>query len=211
MGRRRRAPVPPPKGARAGVIVVRASHPISGLLGWGGDLRRACERGDFDAATAILSARCEPSSPDYVCLAAEVCEMGTGRNPLHAAALHGHEKIVEALVEKWGVPVNAKATLGNTALHEAAFNSHAATISLLLSLGADPLEENVYGRPAIDCCGRGDRAFKRPDDTVLSRDFLSCAMSRNGRGTPSSPRASEADDSVDSNARVDSTAAASQS
>jgi hypothetical protein len=56
--------------------------------------------------------------------------------PLHLAAQHGRLAAVQALVEDWHVPVDARTQNGNTALHIACAQKHADVVVYLLAKGA---------------------------------------------------------------------------
>lgn len=64
---------------------------------------------------------------------------------LHAAALAGHEQIVEILVEA-GSNVKAAASNGDTPLHDAANGGHLRIVKYLVEHGADPETRNHNGQ-----------------------------------------------------------------
>lgn len=163
-------------------MLPQPSDPVHGMIGWGYDLRDACARGDEAALTEAAERYCNANSLEFVCPVWEVTERGTMRSPLHVAALHGQDAIVSLLVETWQHPVSPQTSTGLTPLHEAAFNAHPSTLTLLIALGCDPLQENLYGRPALDCVGRGERAFHRADDAISCREYLAACISRDGAG-----------------------------
>ena len=74
---------------------------------------------------------------------------GTGKTPLHWAAIEGQEEIVELLIAK-GANVNAKADEGNTPLHTAALNNREEVAELLIAKGADVNAKCVNGGTPLD-------------------------------------------------------------
>ncbi|CUS14607.1 unnamed protein product, partial [Tuber aestivum] len=74
-----------------------------------------------------------------------------GATLMHTAAQEGHEKTVLALVESMGQEcINSRDFWGNTPMHLAAFNGHAAVVELLFRLGAgaDPtMQDDEGGTP----------------------------------------------------------------
>ena len=71
-------------------------------------------------------------------------------SPLRAAAIYGHAKAVQLLVEE-GADVNAKASPDRaTALSTAVFFGHTETVKLLIEYGADIEAKNDQGSTAMD-------------------------------------------------------------
>jgi TPR repeat protein len=67
-------------------------------------------------------------------------------SPMHIAAAHGHDKIVEIFLDH-GAPINSYCKRGWTALHLAARNGKKEVVQLLVKRKADvTLEEECYGR-----------------------------------------------------------------
>ncbi|TFK76218.1 L-asparaginase [Pluteus cervinus] len=62
-------------------------------------------------------------------------EPGSGRSPLHIAAMNGHVKSVDTLLRS-GALVHLRDTLGHTALYYAARQSHEQVVDLLVEAGA---------------------------------------------------------------------------
>lgn len=84
--------------------------------------------GDDPATTAAENAA-EDAEP------AETAKVGQGQtNPLFVAALHGRLDVVRWLLSK-GLPVNAKAAYGWTALHDAAAENHLDVVKCLVKEG----------------------------------------------------------------------------
>ncbi|KIY43530.1 L-asparaginase [Fistulina hepatica ATCC 64428] len=63
------------------------------------------------------------------------CLDGSGRSPLHSAALKGHSEAVNLLLQS-GALVHQRDVLGHTALYYACRGSHEAVVDLLVSAGA---------------------------------------------------------------------------
>jgi ankyrin repeat protein len=74
---------------------------------------------------------------------------GTGRTPLHNAAIQGHKEIAELLIAK-GADVNAKADNGWTPLHGAAAEGHKEIAELLIANSADLNAQSVGGNTPLD-------------------------------------------------------------
>ncbi|KAF9532150.1 L-asparaginase [Crepidotus variabilis] len=66
---------------------------------------------------------------------ANCLESGSGRSPLHVAALNGHGRSVEVLLRA-GALVHLRDTLGHTALYLAARQGHEEVVDTLVSAGA---------------------------------------------------------------------------
>jgi ankyrin repeat protein len=75
------------------------------------------------------------------------------------ASEYGRNPIVEFLLDR-GVPIQAQANTGQTALHWAVIGAHADTVTLLLKRGADLAAKNIYGGTPLDqaewCALHGD-------------------------------------------------------
>ena len=73
------------------------------------------------------------------------------QTPLHLAAREGHIRAIEILIAEGKALLNILDFHGNTALHIAAnSSSREATMSILLSHGADPSIKNLEGKTAAD-------------------------------------------------------------
>ena len=94
----------------------------------------ACALGDEAQAAAMLAADTK--------LATAATPLG--QTALHAAAEHGHERVVEKLLAA-GAAVDARTENGMTPLHHAARRGHDAVAKLLLSRGA---KAETYDRTA---------------------------------------------------------------
>jgi len=70
---------------------------------------------------------------------------GTGRTPLHWAAIEGHKEIAELLIAE-GADVNAKNNRDMTPLHQAARSGRKEVAELLIAKGADVNAIIVSGR-----------------------------------------------------------------
>jgi ankyrin repeat protein len=66
-------------------------------------------------------------------------------SPLHVAAGAGSNSCVRALIEDHGFSPDRRTDSGSSPLHYAAANSRPSTVSLLLSLSADPALSDVSG------------------------------------------------------------------
>jgi len=86
-----------------------------------------------------------------------------GVTPLHAAAEHGHNNIVKALLER-GADIKRRDTRGATPMLSAAKAGHADTVALLLDAGASLRAEDEEGANAMIHAayeGHFRRLFKR--------------------------------------------------
>ncbi|KAM8972140.1 ankyrin repeat domain-containing protein 16 [Pelodytes ibericus] len=82
-----------------------------------------------------------------------------GAQALHLAAVTGQNQSIQYLVSDLGVNVNEKTTLAQlSALHYAAKDGHAKTISTLLSLGADLHCKDAKKRSALHLAAAGQHA-----------------------------------------------------
>ncbi|KAM4678227.1 ankyrin repeat domain-containing protein 16 isoform 2-T2 [Discoglossus pictus] len=82
-----------------------------------------------------------------------------GAQALHLAAVTGQDQALEYLVSRLGVSVNERATsIQLSALHYAAKEGHASTISTLLTLGADLHCKDQKGRSALHMACAGQHA-----------------------------------------------------
>lgn len=96
-------------------------------------------------------------------------DSGSGRAPLHVAALNGHARSVNALLRS-GALVHQRDTLGHTALYYAARQAHEAVVDMLLQAGA--------------ALGGSDQRFailafedaKLANDTVSIRIWSKCGL-----------------------------------
>jgi hypothetical protein len=74
-----------------------------------------------------------------------------GHTPLHVAAMHGHDVVVQTLLQ-YGARVETHDQLGQTPLHLAAFGRSKRCAQLLLANGADPhARDDWYHTPATLC------------------------------------------------------------
>lgn len=103
-------------------------------------LQRACKKGDLQEVKNLISRGASANESDF-----------GGFTCLHEAALAGHTKIVEYLIEN-GADVNKQAFEAGdfeTPLMDAAENKHADTVKVLLINGADPHLCNNEGYSTI--------------------------------------------------------------
>lgn len=105
------------------------------------EIHSACMHGDVDDVRWILGR--DPSE------VRALRPMGfTSAQPLHSAAIAGHEAVVKLLIER-GATINDPATFDTyTPLHSAATQGHAGVVKLLAEAGAD-LNANAGDRPAL--------------------------------------------------------------
>ena len=68
---------------------------------------------------------------------------------LHVAALNGHLKIVEALLDS-GAAIDAKSKLDMTPLHVAAMGGNAGVVRLLIERKADVRARDIDGKTPLD-------------------------------------------------------------
>ncbi|KAF8912051.1 asparaginase-domain-containing protein [Gymnopilus junonius] len=89
-------------------------------------------------------------------------EVGSGRSPLHMAALNGNTRAVELLLRS-GALVHLRDTLGHTALYLAARQGHEAVVDILIQAGATLAGADLhfvpYGLRELDTLRPND---KRP-------------------------------------------------
>ncbi|RXW18973.1 hypothetical protein EST38_g6883 [Candolleomyces aberdarensis] len=107
----------------------------------------AAGRGDLETLTLCLGSADSVDStiatpatevPKYGLMAGGIVnclDAGSGRSPLHAAALNGHTKAVSLLLQS-GALVHLRDTMGHTALYYAARQGHQSTIEVLIQAGA---------------------------------------------------------------------------
>jgi hypothetical protein len=103
--------------------------------------------------------------PDVVsyCMSRQImlnpnCVNNHGYSPLHDACVHGHEKVVEALLTFRAGP-SKKAPGGVRPLHLAAKNGHIEIVKLLLSRGADPSLKTEKGETVMDIAEESVKLF----------------------------------------------------
>jgi hypothetical protein len=112
-------------------------------------LVRHCALGELSAVEALLAS---PAGAALTGEAVAAARVERGGGALHHAAAAGHGDLCELLVRRLRVPVDARAANDSTPLHWAAGSGQEKTVSLLLSLGADPLARsstwcsNVFGK-----------------------------------------------------------------
>jgi len=73
-----------------------------------------------------------------------------GRTPLHVAALGGHAEMCSFIVTKFTVNLNAHDEKGWTPLHLASQRGHDKVVKVLITLGANPLLQDISAKTALD-------------------------------------------------------------
>ncbi|KAK6333608.1 Set3 complex subunit [Orbilia blumenaviensis] len=116
-------------------------------------LHKVCAKGVLDEAKACLEAE-----PDLLNDADNA-----GYLPIHAAALAGHDDIVEWLIEE-GAQVDKPAEDLSTPLLDAVENMHVAVVNTLLEHGADPRHRNKAGQSSIDLASTIRQQSDDPDE-----------------------------------------------
>ena len=95
----------------------------------------ASVKGHVPAVRQLLSSGADPNLPDIY-----------GWTPLMRAVYEGRDRVVQALLERPDIALNAKNDQGSTALHLAAMNGDEALARSLLLAGVDPLMGDRQGR-----------------------------------------------------------------
>lgn len=103
-------------------------------------LQRMCDKGKYEEAKELILNGVDVNDRDYA-----------GNTAIHEAALKGHTKIVELLIDN-GAIIDIRSGPGDldTPLIDAATNDHIETVKLLLDRGADPRIFNVQGKTSMD-------------------------------------------------------------
>eukprot|EP01114_Cavostelium_apophysatum_P023742 TRINITY_DN9048_c0_g1_i1.p1 TRINITY_DN9048_c0_g1~~TRINITY_DN9048_c0_g1_i1.p1 ORF type:complete len:167 (-),score=26.23 TRINITY_DN9048_c0_g1_i1:7-507(-) len=91
-----------------------------------------------------------------------------GTSVLHLAALNGHNHVVEYLVKEVKFNINARDNYGDTPLITASGSGKAATVRLLLQLGADRTSVNNNKKTARDLAANADVADAFNEATYVS-------------------------------------------
>ncbi len=90
-------------------------------------LHAACQRGNEETASfLIFTGAFDPLEPDDM-----------GFLPQHYAAGYGHLSLLQSMLSRFALPVDAAAPCGYTALHAAAIGSRLETVQWLVGAGAD--------------------------------------------------------------------------
>ncbi|KAA8902305.1 hypothetical protein TRICI_005907 [Trichomonascus ciferrii] len=103
-------------------------------------LQKLCDRGDYDKAKELLEMGVDVNDRDYA-----------GNTAIHDAALKGHTKIVELLLDHNAI-IDIRSGIGDldTPLIDAASRGRINVVKLLLDRGADPRIFNAQGKTALD-------------------------------------------------------------
>lgn len=103
-------------------------------------LQKLCDRGDYDKAKELLEMDVDVNDRDYA-----------GNTAIHDAALKGHTKIVELLLDHNAI-IDIRSGIGDldTPLIDAASRGRIDVVKLLLNRGADPRIFNAQGKTALD-------------------------------------------------------------
>lgn len=103
-------------------------------------LQRMCYKGKYEEAMELLKAGANVNDRDYA-----------GNTALHDAALRGHTKIVQLLIDNGAIiDIRSGPEDLDTPLINAAANNHIAVVSLLLKRGANPRIYNAQGQTPLD-------------------------------------------------------------
>ncbi|KAF3931153.1 hypothetical protein ABW20_dc0110234 [Dactylellina cionopaga] len=165
-GRRRRPSLSGPAASPARLI--GPAHKMKRDKIGRNQLHKICTKGGLDEAKACLEAE-----PDLLNDADNA-----GYLPIHAAALAGHNDIVEWLIDQ-GALVDKPAEDLSTPLLDAVENMHVHVVNTLLEHGADPRHRNRRGRSSIDLASTIRQQSDDPDDEVkmgLIEDALRAAL-----------------------------------
>ena len=98
-------------------------------------LRSAVDSGDTSMCRTLLG--CEETD-------VEERQPDTQLTPVHKAAMHGHEQIIQLLLSH-KADINSRDMTEHTPLHAASQEGHSACVLTLLQAGADPLLARVDG------------------------------------------------------------------
>ena len=120
---------------------IKLPYEVTSSNGWylGGDtpLLYASYMGNSQIVSALLNANCDIRARDDI----------DGAMAIHIAAANEHNDIVNLLIKKDKTLLNEKDNNGgDTPLHWAIMKSSNSTIRLLLSLGANPSQQNSSGQ-----------------------------------------------------------------
>ena len=109
-------------------------------LAFCGEIHDAARDGNLEKVKALIK-----NNPDLVF---SKDDKYNGQTPLHAAASHDHNDVVELLLAN-KAEVNATNNDGDTPLHAAAFKGHKDVAELLLANKADVNARDNYGWTAL--------------------------------------------------------------
>lgn len=103
-------------------------------------LQRMCDKGKYEEAKELIINGADVNDRDYA-----------GNTAIHEAALKGHTRIVELLIDS-GAIIDIRSGPGDldTPLIDAAANDHLDVVRLLLKRGADPRIFNAQGKTSMD-------------------------------------------------------------
>lgn len=123
---------------------IKLPYEVTSSNGWylGGDtpLLYASYMGNSQIVSALLNANCNIKARDDI----------DGAMAIHIAAANEHNDIVNLLIKKDKTLLNEKDNNGgDTPLHWAIMKSSNSTIRLLLSLGANPSQQNSSGQNSL--------------------------------------------------------------
>lgn len=117
---------------------------------------------DMTLATFAASIDQEKALVVLRTLGADLCARDQNHlAPIHYASALGYRNIIEYLTDE-RIDINQRGKLGNTALHYASANLKLATVSKLISLGADVNIKNNHNKTPLDIC----RPYRKYDANV---------------------------------------------
>lgn len=133
-------------------------------------LQRMAYKGRYEDVKALIQLGANVNDRDYA-----------GNVALHDAALKGHERIVELLIDNGGiVDIRSGNEDLDTPLINAVANGHLDTVKVLLAHGADPRIHNVQGQTPLDMLDDTTRDHV-PIRRLLERSLKSLREKRDAR------------------------------
>lgn len=126
----------PGVAATSGSRKNRAGRDANGRL----KLQRMCDKGKYEDAKELILNGADVNDRDYA-----------GNTAIHEAALKGHTRIVELLIDNGAIiDIRSGPYDLDTPLIDAVANDHIDVVRLLLQRGADPRIYNAQGKTSMD-------------------------------------------------------------